>query len=198
MGKLRHATFPVVNAVELVPYSPEWPGAFAAAAGALSEVLGTTALRIDHIGSTSVPALMSKDRIDLQVGVADLDDEPLLRERLARVGFTLEEGKWADHVPSGWSQDPAEWEKRFAGGTSLGRPVNAHIRCVGRMNWRYALLFRDYLRADPMAAAAYAELKRRLAALAPSIAVYAEAKDPACDLVMLGARRWAAATGWVP
>lgn len=193
-----HATVPDVNAVKLIPYSAEWPAAFAAAAGTLSEALGAMALRIDHIGSTSVPGLISKDRIDLQVGVAALDDERRLREGLARASFTLKDDLRADHVPSGWSPDPAEWAKRFASGTSLGRPVNAHIRCVGRLNWRYALLFRDYLRAEPMAAGAYADLKRRIAALAPSTAVYADTKDPGCDLIILAARRWAAANGWVP
>lgn len=187
-----------VDAVRLVPYSPDWPAAFAAAAGSLADHLGGLALRIDHIGSTSVSGLMSKDRIDIQVGVADLENEARLREGLARASFRLNDDLCSDHVPSGWSQDPAQWAKRFAGGTSLGRPVNVHIRCVGRLNWRYALLFRDYLRAEPMAAAAYAELKRRLAGLAPTTAVYADAKDPGCDLIMLAARQWAAATGWAP
>jgi GrpB-like predicted nucleotidyltransferase (UPF0157 family) len=187
-----------MSAVTLVPYSPEWPPAFAAAAGAIAEGLGPIALRIDHIGSTSVPGLMSKDRIDLQVGVADLDVEHELREGLARANFDLRDARWTDHVPSGWNPDPAQWAKWFATGTSLGRPVNAHIRCVDRLNWRYALLFRDYLRAEPMAASAYAELKRQLAALAPSTAVYAEAKDPGCDLVMVAALQWAGATDWTP
>lgn len=182
----------------MVPYSPEWPLAFEAAARTLSAALGEIALRVDHVGSTSVPGLMSKHRIDIQVGVAHLDDEPRLRERLARAGFNLEGAKWADHVPSGWSEDPRQWAKRFAGGSSLGYRVNAHIRVVNRENWRYALLFRDYLRAEPAAAAAYLELKRRLAVLAPNTAVYAEAKDPGCDLVMLAARPWAEATGWNP
>ncbi len=73
-----------------------------------------------------------------------------------------------------------------------------HVRVDGRPNQRYALLFRDYLLENPITAAAYAELKRRLAAIAPTRADYADAKDPACDLIMGAAEEWADLTGWRP
>jgi GrpB-like predicted nucleotidyltransferase (UPF0157 family) len=62
-----------------------------------------------------------------------------------------------------------------------------HVRVEGRPNQRYALLFRDYLRAHPDAAAAYAALKRALAALGIDREVYADVKDPACDLIFVAA-----------
>jgi GrpB-like predicted nucleotidyltransferase (UPF0157 family) len=46
--------------------------------------------------------------------------------------------------------------------------------------------------------AAYAELKRRLAAELRDVGRYAEVKDPACDLIMVAAEEWAAATAWRP
>jgi len=58
------------------------------------------------------------------------------------------------------------------------------------------LLFRDYLRAHPATAAAYAELKRRLAAGLADPASYPDVKDPAVDLIYLAAEEWAAAAGW--
>jgi GrpB-like predicted nucleotidyltransferase (UPF0157 family) len=60
------------------------------------------------------------------------------------------------------------------------------------------LLFRDYLRAHPATAAAYAELKRRLAAALADPDSYPEVKDPAVDLIYLAAEEWAAAVGWEP
>jgi len=66
----------------------------------------------------------------------------------------------------------------------------------GRANQRYALLFRDYHREHPEAAAAYAEVTRGIAALAPDLGSYADAKDPACDLVYLAAEEWASEAGW--
>jgi hypothetical protein len=63
---------------------------------------------------------------------------------------------------------------------------------VGWPNQRYALLFRDYLRAHPRAADAYARLKRGPAQrLGDDLAAYTDIKDPACDLIVLAAEAWA-------
>jgi len=71
--------------------------------------------------------------------------------------------------------------------------VNAHVRVAGWPNHRYALLFRDYLRAHPPAAAAYARLKLALAErFGDDLRAYTEVKDPACDLIMAAAEDWAA------
>jgi GrpB-like predicted nucleotidyltransferase (UPF0157 family) len=57
--------------VELVPYSAGWPQAFGVVARRLRGALEAGALRVDHVGSTSVPGLLSKDRLD--IGSLDLD-----------------------------------------------------------------------------------------------------------------------------
>jgi len=54
------------------------------------------------------------------------------------------------------------------------RATNVHVRVQGGPNQRYALLFRDYLRAHLAGRSAYAELKRRLAALEIDSDVYAD------------------------
>ena len=83
--------------------------------------------------------------------------------------------------------------------TSAGqRRVNVHVRQAGKPNQRYALLFRDYLRAHPASAAAYAELKRRLAQHLADLEFYADVKDPACDLIAVAAEDWAKQVGWEP
>jgi GrpB-like predicted nucleotidyltransferase (UPF0157 family) len=68
----------------------------------------------------------------------------------------------------------------------------------GRPNQRYPLLFRDYLRSHEAAAAAYAAVKRQLAGLTLETGVYADVKDPVCDLIMVSAEEWAVRTGWHP
>ena len=70
------------------------------------------------------------------------------------------------------------------------------MRAVDRANQRYPLLFRDYLRAHPRSAAAYAELKRRLADNLRDLDSYPDVKDPACDLIIAAAEDWASATTW--
>ena len=75
--------------------------------------------------------------------------------------------------------------------------MHVHVRENGRLNQRYALLFRDYLRAAPTAAAAYGELKRALATSLPNDRdAYTAVKDHACDLIIAGAEQWADRTGW--
>lgn len=79
------------------------------------------------------------------------------------------------------------------------RPINVHLREDGRFNQRYPLLFRDYLRAHPSAAAAYAEVKLQLARLHPDdFGAYYDTKDPVCDITMAGAYEWAETTDWEP
>ena len=62
--------------VEIIPYQPRWPEEFEALAARIHEALGSLAVRVDHIGSTSVPGLASKDVIDIQVTLRSADDLP--------------------------------------------------------------------------------------------------------------------------
>ncbi|MFL5738504.1 MAG: GrpB family protein [Actinomycetota bacterium] len=177
---------------------PRWASEYAGIEDHLRSVVGDLAVRVDHIGSTSVPGLPAKDVIDVQVTVAD---ETALEE----AGSALERSGWQrvsrivrDHHVPGFPEDVAQWRKALFAPPDGTRKINLHVRMDGRANQRYALLFRDYLRTHPDAASAYAEVKRGLAALAPDTGSYADAKDPACDLIYLAAERWAAETGWAP
>jgi len=183
--------------VEIVAPMPCWAGEFQTLGQSLRDSLGDLALRIDHIGSTSVPGLPAKDVIDIQVTVAKLDLASL-GAAFARAGFEHRPDNPGDHPPPGSTGMEQDWTKLFFSPATKNRNIHVHVRASGRANQRYALLFRDYLRARPAAAAAYAELKRRLAALGISRAVYADVKDPACDIIIAAAEDWAANSGWSP
>jgi GrpB-like predicted nucleotidyltransferase (UPF0157 family) len=72
------------------------------------------------------------------------------------------------------------------------------VRVLGQENQRYALLFRDYLRAHPDSASAYRTLKKDLALLLHNDSGrYADVKDAACDLIFFAAEVWADTIGWV-
>ena len=77
------------------------------------------------------------------------------------------------------------------------RPCHIHLRAQGSLNHRYALLFRDYLRAHDSARLTVDQIKRELARLhgGDEDAYYA-LKDPVYDLVWLAAGAWAARTNW--
>ena len=181
--------------VIITPYDPRWPLEFGAIGIALRTALGDDALRIDHIGSTSVPGLAAKDRIDVQVAVANFDRFDEIRPRVEALGYQARPFV-ADHEPPGWQGPPGQWEKRHFTSPPQIRATNIHVRILGNANQRYAVLFRDYLRAHPKSAAAYGELKRRLADNLRDIDLYPDVKDPACDLIAVAAEDWADVTSW--
>jgi GrpB-like predicted nucleotidyltransferase (UPF0157 family) len=183
---------------EVIPYSARWPAEFRHVAVDVREALRDVALRIDHVGSTSVPGLAAKDVIDVQVTVASLDLDAL-SGALGGLGFERVVRIDRDHLPPGVTTGDG-WRKAFFRSTPPTRRVHVHVRHAGAPNERYALLFRDYLRSHARAAAAYAELKRRLAALEPPLDTggYADLKDPACDIVIAAAEDWAEESGWRP
>lgn len=182
--------------VEIIPYQERWPAEFKALAWPLRHALGRLALRIDHIGSTAVVGLAAKDVIDIQITVSALDEQVV--SAMASLGYTRPEAAYRDHAVPGFHGLDREWEKFFFRPPSGQRRTHTHMRVQGRANQRYALLFRDYLRAHPPTAQAYAELKRRLAQHLDNPEMYPEVKDPAVDLIYFAAEDWAASTRWQP
>jgi dephospho-CoA kinase len=162
----------------------------------LRHVLGDRAATVDHVGSTSIPELVAKDVVDVQVGVATLTaaDDPAFVTDLAAAGFPRVE----DHANADRSKDGTPWPKRFHGGCDPGRVVHVHVREVGSPGWRWALLFRDWLRAEPDERHAYAAIKVELASRLATATEYAGAKEPWFDSVDERANAWAERTGWTP
>ena len=182
----------------LVEPDPDWPAQYERLAARIRVALGERAVRVEHIGSTSVPGLPAKDVLDIQLGVRSLADEGDERDALRAAGFTRYPGIDAD-TPKPSDPDPAHWRKRLYVSADPGRPVNLHVRAVDSPGYRYALLFRDWLRADPAARWEYLAVKRRLEQEHrddPDTAGYADAKEPWFDAALPLAERWATTTGW--
>src|SRR6476646_4887725 len=99
-----------VNPIVIVDYRPEWPDEFAMVARPLHEALGEMALRVDHIGSTSVPGLAAKDVIDVQITVSDFTPE--LEEAFERAGYARLPYN-QDHLPPNVTGPERDWEKRM-------------------------------------------------------------------------------------
>jgi GrpB-like predicted nucleotidyltransferase (UPF0157 family) len=140
--------------IVVAPYDPAWPQLFAAEAARIRETFGLRALRIEHVGSTSVPGLAAKPVIDIQVSVQSLQPRDLHRELLVQLGYT--------HFPLGEFDLVYPFFKRPAGWPSTH---HVHLCVSGSEQERNHLIFRDYLRNNPRGAAEYVELKRSLAEL---------------------------------
>jgi GrpB-like predicted nucleotidyltransferase (UPF0157 family) len=178
--------------VAVVDYRPSWVAEFDVLAADLGEALGGGVAGIDHVGSTSVPGLPAKDCIDVQVRVATID-EPQVIALFNAIGFRCRPEPWnRSEVSAG-----REYRKLVFAPPVGARPCNVHVRESGGGNVRYALLFRDFLRADDGARRAWGAFKQRLAISVPDLMDYGQIKAPATDILMAAAERWAADARWV-
>jgi GrpB-like predicted nucleotidyltransferase (UPF0157 family) len=134
----------------IVPHDPAWARAFATEAGALGAELGTLLVALHHIGSTAVPGLSAKPIIDMLGVVTGFDS--LGPNRLAVLGY---EGLGAYGI---------EGRRYFRKSTPAGvRTHHLHLYEPASPQVRRHLIFRDFLRANPDRANAYAEHKTGLA-----------------------------------
>ncbi|WP_433566958.1 GrpB family protein [Nocardia sp. CA-151230] len=168
--------------IRIVEYDPSWPHRFLQERSRISDALGATARRIDHIGSTSVPGLSAKPIIDIDLSVADVEDEAAYLDALLTAGYQLR------------VREPGHRMVR-----TPRRDVHVHICSLGSPWERRHLLFRDWLRHDTPDRIAYEELKHRLAQRDwPDMNVYADAKGPLIAEITQRAQTWAQASGWAP
>ena len=168
----------------VVPYDPTWPDQFIALAAPMRDVLGKTALRIDHIGSTSVVGLAAKDIIDIQVSVASLEPLDPIRVPLEGLGYIFR--AYNDDLTKRYFRE-APGKKR----------THIHVRKMGSWAQQFALLFRDYIRAHPEDADRYAQLKIKLATeLVDRRQDYVDAKGPFIWEIMQKASFWSQTIGW--
>lgn len=159
--------------VAIAEYDPQWPLLFEAEKRHLQQVLPEGSVgRIAHIGSTAVPGLAAKPIVDMLVEVRSLLD---VRSDLAPILEALGyEYFWRPSAPGGNDIAYAWFIKRGADGR---RTHHIHMLSPASPDWN-RLTFRDYLRAHPDTAQAYATLKRRIAAEHPDDRIaYAEAKS---------------------
>jgi GrpB-like predicted nucleotidyltransferase (UPF0157 family) len=166
-----------LDPVVIVDYSASWQETFEEWRDRLREALGTTARRIEHIGSTAVPGLAAKPVVDVQVSVPDVADEPSYLPQIEALGLPLR---------------VREPDHRYFRAPGERRVVQVHVCRAGGAWERDHLLFRDFLRAHPDTAAAYARLKAELARRFRNDRLgYTEGKSSFILTVLDGARRWA-------
>ncbi len=137
------------DVVRLVEYQPIWPAQFQREAERIRGALGSRALGIDHVGSTSVPGLAAKPIIDIALTVADSSDEPAYVPDLEAAGYRLRirEPDWFEH-------------RLFKG---PGVDVNMHVFSRDCVEVERMIVFRDRLRSNDDDRHLYERTKRELA-----------------------------------
>lgn len=135
--------------ISLAEYDPNWPHLFAREAARVRGALGDRVLLLEHVGSTSVPGLAAKPRIDMLLALADTSDEAAYVPPMEAAGYVLHirEPEWHQH-------------RLFKG---PGTDINLHVFSQGCREIERMLLFRDWLRSHPAERQLYEQTKRELA-----------------------------------
>jgi GrpB-like predicted nucleotidyltransferase (UPF0157 family) len=137
---------------KIVEYKNEWKNSYLEESILLRKAAKDNFINIHHIGSTSVPDLSSKDKIDIMLVVLDITK--LECENFAQVGYTL---KGEYNIPM-----------RIFGAKREGKKVNLHIFENGDNSIEQLLTFRDYLINNPIIRKEYEDLKIEISQLPDS------------------------------
>jgi GrpB-like predicted nucleotidyltransferase (UPF0157 family) len=140
-----------MNAIRVVDHDPSWPACFEAERGRLAGTLGAGLLEIQHVGSTSVPGLAAKPKIDID---AVLRSGELLAGAIA---LLTKDQSYAYH---GDPYGDRMWTFTISRGS---HGVRLYLCEPGNQTHVRRILFRDWLRGHDEDAAEYAALKLRLA-----------------------------------
>jgi GrpB-like predicted nucleotidyltransferase (UPF0157 family) len=140
---------PLAGPIQLVDYDQAWPQLFERQAGRVLAALGERVLLLEHVGSTSVPGLAAKSRIDMLLVVANSADELAYVPALEAAGFVLRirEPDWHEH-------------RMF---NRADTALNLHVFSAGDSEIDRMLLFRNWLRSHPADRQLYEHTKRELA-----------------------------------
>jgi GrpB-like predicted nucleotidyltransferase (UPF0157 family) len=160
--------------IEILDYDPHWPAEFKTHAKMIADALGHVALRIEHIGSTSVPELAAKPIIDILLVVADSANEGSYLPALEAAGYELR------------VREPDFHEHRML--RTPSRDVHIHVFSPGSPEVERYLVFRDRLRKEAHDRQVYEAAKRKLAAQSwPDMNAYAEAKTDVIEGIIAAA-----------
>lgn len=140
---------PLIGQIQIVDYDPAWPGLFEREAERVRAALGERVLSLEHVGSTSVPGLAAKPKIDMQLVVANSADESAYVPALEAAGYRLQ------------IREPDWYEHRMFKGPDTD--INLHVYSLGCPEIDRVLLFRNWLRRNPSDLQLYERTKRELA-----------------------------------
>jgi GrpB-like predicted nucleotidyltransferase (UPF0157 family) len=153
----------VTGRIELHDYDPGWPEAYRRQAACVGRALAARALRIEHVGSTSVAGLAAKPIIDIALEVPDSSDESAYAADLEAAGYTLR------------IREPGWFEHRLF--TRPAPAVNLHVFSHGCSEFDRMVRFRDWLRVSDADRDLYGAAKRELAGREwTDVQQYADAK----------------------
>jgi len=162
---------PLDGPIVLAEYDPAWPVLYEREASRIRATLGPLALQVEHVGSTSVPGLAAKPRVDIVLVVPDSADERAYVPPLERAGYVLR------------IREPEWYEHRVFKGPDTD--VNVHTFSPACPEVERMLRFRDRLRGDDADRGLYEQAKRELTARRwEYVQHYADAKSAVVEEIL--------------
>ena len=161
--------------ITLAEADPGWAEVYARQEERIRAALGSRAVQVEHVGSTSIPGLAAKPTIDIVLLVMDSADEAGYLPDLEAAGYQLQ------------FREPDWFEHRFL--RDFDPDVQVHVFSVGAAEVERMLLFRDLLRNRSEERELYQRTKRELAARRWTyVQDYADAKSAVIEAIILRAR----------
>ncbi|KKP68203.1 MAG: hypothetical protein UR66_C0007G0010 [Candidatus Moranbacteria bacterium GW2011_GWE1_35_17] len=148
-------------------YDPNWIKKFDEIKLLLESLFGDKALKIEHIGSTSIFGMKAKPVIDVLVIVEKIEDFLEQRERMTLLGYQ-------------WGEDyiAPNTQIFFKMANDKSKTENIHICERNSLKEKQFLIMRDFFRTFPSKAKEYSILKEKNHALYPEdYPAYREAKS---------------------
>jgi len=149
-----------MRTVDVVPYDANWGNLFEKEKVILEGILGEHIVRIEHIGSTSIPKIYAKPIIDILVLVKCIFDIDGHNNQMIAAGYDVRGEK---------GMPGRRYFVRFKDDNSGNHTHHIHIFQAENNPSHQAvednLVFRDYLRIDDVARNEYSNLKIELSKL---------------------------------
>ena len=158
----------ITKHVVVLPYDEQWKQDFLMIKKELASVLGQLAMRIEHVGSTSVEGLSAKPILDIDVVIKDYTVLEEVITALGAIGYR-HEGDLGIAGREAFKYD----------GKDHLRKHHLYVCSEDSPELKRHIAFRDYLRTHPAAVREYSKIKVEGARKYPyDIDKYIEHKSP--------------------
>ena len=145
------------KSVVVLPYDEQWEQAFAHIKDEIQGALGSLALKIEHVGSTSVRGLSAKPIIDIDVVIKDYSVFDAVAAALEEIGYHYE-GDLGISGREAFKYDGKEHLQKH----------HLYVCPQDSAELKRHVAFRNYLRSHPEAVRKYSRIKEEGAALYPN------------------------------
>ena len=134
--------------IEVVDYDPNWKKLFELERDQLSKAIGHNAVKVTHIGSTSVAGLAAKPVIDILIEVSSLDELDSANKSIEALGYLAK------------GENGISGRRYFQKGGNQ-RSHHVHAFQTNDLHLQRHVAFKEYLIAHPTIASEYSNIKKQ-------------------------------------